>query len=151
MVEYQLSLTTMVWLSPFSYLTKIVCPRGQPSFRLRDDVIHNVQFQHSLAEAMCSWQNVRVSGMETLPCWELVVKPGVRNLGMLRGRQMLKDSRAELNLLQVRQAYLNKKVTLGFISNLGELKTVHRLIQQWYENEWEKVNNQSRATAFQWC
>ena len=100
---------------------------------------------------MCSWQNVRAFGMENLPWWELVVKPWIIKLGMLRGRQMLKDSRAELNLLQVRQAYLNKKVTLGFISNLGELKTVHRLIQQWYENEWEKVNNQSRATEFPWC
>ena len=55
--------------------------------------------------------------METLPWWEFVVKPGVRKLGSLRGRQRLKDSRAELNLLLVRQAYINKKVNLGFTSN----------------------------------
>ena len=59
---------------------------------------------------MISWENVRAFGMETLPWWELVVKPGVRKLGMVRARQMLKASRAELNLLLVRQAYLNKKV-----------------------------------------
>ena len=87
--------------------------------------------------------------METLPWWKLVVKPGVRRLGMVRGRQMLKDRRSELNLLLIRQAYLNKKVRLGSVNKLGELKTVHGLIQQWYEKECDKVKNQSRATEFQ--
>ena len=59
---------------------------------------------------MQEWLNIRAFGMETLQWWELVVKPGIRNLGKLRGKQMSKDSRAELNLLLFRQAYLNKKV-----------------------------------------
>ena len=130
-------------------LSKLICPKSQQPFRLRDEVINDNLFQQSLSEAMVSWKNVRAFGMDTLPWWELVVKPGVRKLGMLRGRQMLKDSRAELNLLLVRQAYLNMKVKLGNTNKLGELHTVHRLIQTWYENECEKVKNQSRATEFQ--
>ena len=125
-------------------LSKLICPKSQQPFRLRDEVINDNLFQQSLSEAMVSWKNVRAFGMDTLPWWELVVKPGVRKLGMLRGRQMLKDSRAELNLRLVRQAYLNMKVKLGNTSKLGELHTVHRLIKTWYEKECEKVKNQSR-------
>ena len=109
-------------------LSKIICPKGAQSFRLRDEVILDSQFQQNLSEAMVGWSNVKQYGMDTLPWWELVVKPGVRRLG----RQMLKDSRAELNLVLIRQAYLNKKVRLDMTSKLTELKTVHSLIQKWY-------------------
>ena len=130
-------------------LSKIICPKGSQSFRLRDEVILDNQFQQSLSEAMAGWYNVKNFGMDTLAWWELVVKPGIRKLGMVRGRQLLKDSRAELNLLLVRQAYLNKKVRLGMISKLRELRSVHSLIQRWYERECEKVKNESRATEYQ--
>ena len=130
-------------------LSKIICPKGAQSFRLRDEVILDSQFQQNLSEAMVGWSNVKQYGMDTLPWWELVVKPGVRRLGMVRGRQMLKDSRAELNLLLIRQAYLNKKVRLGMTSKLTELKSVHSLIQKWYEKECSKVKNESRAREFQ--
>ena len=73
----------------------------------------------------------------------------IRNLGKLRGKQMSKDSRAELNLLLVRQAYLNKKVKQGRTESLVELNTIHGRIQGWYENHCEKVKIQSRATEFQ--
>ena len=87
--------------------------------------------------------------MDTLLWWEVEVKPGIRKLGMLRGKQMSKDSRAELNLLLIRQAYLNKKVKQGHTEHLVELNVVHSLIQRWYQNECEKVKVQSRASEFQ--
>ena len=87
--------------------------------------------------------------MDTLLWWEVVVKPGIRKLGMQRGRQMGKDSRGELNLLLVRQAYLNKKVKLGNTEMLVELANVHSLIQGWYAKQCEKVKIQSRKAEFQ--
>ena len=87
--------------------------------------------------------------MDTLLWWEVVVKPGIRKLGMLRGKQMVKDSRSELNLLLVRQAYLNRKVKLGHNINLRELRTVHSLIHQWYQRQCEKIKLESRASEFQ--
>jgi hypothetical protein len=73
---------------------------------------------------MADWQGIKAFGMDTLLWWEVVVKPGIRKLGMLRGKQMAKDSRSELNLLLVRQSYLNRKVKLGHANNLAELRTV---------------------------
>ena len=77
------------------------------------------------------------------------MKPGIKKLGMVRGKELMKASRDELNLLLVRQAYLNKKVKNGQIDKLGELRTVHKLIQQWYENECSKIKDQSRAKEYQ--
>ena len=62
---------------------------------------------------------------------------------------MSKDSRAELNLFLVRQAYLNRKVKMGQSELLVELKNVHNLIQRWYEKQSEKVKTQSRKDEFQ--
>jgi hypothetical protein len=56
-------------------------------------VINDLEFQDSLTSAMADWQNIKAFGMNTLLWWEAVVKPGIRKLGMLRGRQMSKDKR----------------------------------------------------------
>ena len=96
---------------------------------MKDEVIADQIFQDNLAEAMLGWQQIRSFGMETLEWWEVIVKPGVKRLAMLRGKQMTKISKEELNLLLVRQAYLNKKVKNGQHDRLGELRTVHSEIQ----------------------
>ena len=117
-------------------LSRMVCPNTRPAFKLRDEVIYDPVFQESLANAMSDWKNIKAFGMDTLLWWEVVVKPGIKKLGMQRGKQMSKDSKAELNLLLVRQAYLNKKFKLG-------------LIQGWYEKQCKKVKTQSRKDEFQ--
>ena len=68
---------------------------------------------------------------------------------MMRGKQISKDSRGELNLLLIRQAYHNKKVKKGHAGHLLELNNVHALIQGWYQNQSEKVKVKSRAQEFQ--
>ena len=130
-------------------LSRILCPKGRPSFRMKEEVIKNQLFQKSLAEAMLGWNQIKDFGMDTLQWWEVVVKPGIRKLAMLRGKQMNKDSKEELNLLLVRQAYINKKVKLGDLSKFGEVQTIHHQIQAWYKKTCDKVKDQSRATEFQ--
>ena len=130
-------------------LSKIIFPNTRPQFKLKDDVIHDPVFQESLAIAMSDWKNIKAFGMDTLLWWEVMVKPGIKKLGMQRGRQMSKDSRSELNLLLVRQAYLNKKVKLGQTNLLVQLNNVHSLIQGWYEKQCEKIKIQSRRDEFQ--
>jgi hypothetical protein len=116
---------------------------------MKDEVIADQIFQDNLAEAMLGWQQIRSFGMETLEWWEVIVKPGVKRLSMLRGKQMTKISKEELNLLLVRQAYLNKKVKNGQHDRLGELRTVHSEIQLWYQKSCDKIKDQSRAAEFQ--
>jgi hypothetical protein len=131
------------------HLERILCPKGHPSFRLKADVINDQLFQCSLSNAMLSWKRIQAFGLDTLKWWELIVKPGIRKLAISRSRQMSKDKKDELNLLLVRQAHLNKRVKMGNLQRLGELKTVHQLIQNWYQQACSKVKDQSRAAEFQ--
>ena len=83
--------------------------------------------------------------MDTLQWWEVVVKPGILKLAGIRSKEMSRDRKSELNLLLVRQAYLNKKVKLGQLEMLENLKAVHHQIQCWYQRACEKIKDQSRA------
>ena len=44
---------------------------------------------------MVSWKSIKDFGMDTLVWWEQVVKPGIKRLGMLRGKELM--SRNTLN------------------------------------------------------
>ena len=109
----------------------------------------DTQFQETLHEAMLGWRRVHSFGMDTLLWWEVIVKPGVRKLAKTRAFEIAKERKGELSLLLVRQAYLNKKVKLGHLQKLGDLRSVHHQIQQWYQRACEKIKDQSRALEFQ--
>ena len=68
---------------------------------MKEEVISDNEFQQSLSEAMVSWKRTKSFGLETLQWWELIVKPGIRKLAMLRGRQVNKINKETLNLLLV--------------------------------------------------
>ena len=59
-------------------------------------------------------------GLDVIPRWELIVKPGVKQLAIQRSKELNKDKRGELNLLFLRQAYLTRKIQLGSNERLGE-------------------------------
>ena len=98
---------------------------------------------------MVGWQQIRSFGLDTLQWWEVIVKPGIKKLALSRAKELSKDKKEELNLLLVRQAYLNKKVNLGHLQKLGELQTVHQNIQLRYQRACSKVKDQSRVNEFQ--
>ena len=131
---------------PFS---KLLCPRGRPSFRLQEEVISDPKFQASLSGAMTEWEKVRSFGLDTLQWWEVIVKPGIRRLASMRSRELRMNKNAELNLLLLRQAYLNKKLKHGHLELLGELNTIHKRIQLWYQRACSKVKEQARVDEFQ--
>ena len=104
-------------------------------------------FQQQLSEAMDIWQRVRSFGLPVLPWWENLVKPGVKKLK--RSRELNKLSKEELNLLRLRQMYLNRKLVMGESWRLGELKAIHTRIEQWYSKESSKIKYQSQADEHQ--
>ena len=95
------------------------------------------------------WQNVRSFGLHVLPWWENLVKPGVRKLAQKRSRELNRINKEELNLLRLRQIYLNRKIVMGDTWRLGELKSVHTSIEQWYHKESSKIKYQSQADEHQ--
>ena len=57
--------------------------------------------------------------------------------------------RQELNLLRLRQVYLNKKLQLGELWRLVELKSIHIKIEDWYCKESNKIKHQSQVAEYQ--
>ena len=94
---------------------------------------------------MEEWLVVKNHGVDSLLWWEKLVKPRIRNLALVRGKEMNKDRRRYLNLLLVRQAYLTSKVQQGIHGKLTELKHVHLLMERWYYEECQKIALQSRS------
>ena len=88
---------------------------------------------------------MRQAGLDTLPWWEVVVKPGIKKLLIQRGKELNKDRSGQLNLLLLKQGYFVSKLQGGDTSRLSDLKQVQLEIQRWYEIESEKVKLQSRA------
>ena len=133
-------------------LARILSPRSRPTFKLRAEVIMEELFQGRLAEAMESWVRVKHfqgQDTDTLLWWEMLVKPGIKKLGIDRSKEINKAKREELTLLLLRQVNLVKKIQHGQGARLGELQTVNLLIEKWYVRESEKIQHQSRVAEFQ--
>ena len=92
------------------------------------------------------WQQVKTAtGLEVLCWWELVVKPNLKKLLIERGKELNKEKFGELNLLQIRQAYLVKKIQAGSFQYLAHLHYVHDQMNRWHKEECEKVKIQSKC------
>ena len=72
------------------------------------------------------------------------MKPGIKKLLIERGKELNHLKNGRLNLLLLRQAYLGRKLLQGNHSLLTQLLLVQSEINDWYEQESEKVKIQSR-------
>ena len=127
-----------------SQMARILSPRASPNFKIKPEVVTDKIFKLRLKTNMEDWLEVRSNGVEVTTWWEELVKPGIRRLGIERGKELKKQRRGELDLLFVRQSYLTKKVQKGLMENLTELKQVHLKIEKWYEVEGNKIVLQSK-------
>jgi hypothetical protein len=96
--------------NPFS---RLMCPKEDYLLRIKAEVVNYNLFQDRLREAMVGWKNIQSFGLDILVWWENIVKPGVNKLAQQRSREMTKLRRWQLNLLRLRQTYLNRKLSLG--------------------------------------
>jgi hypothetical protein len=92
---------------------------------------------------------VRSFGLDVLTWWENLVKPGVKKLAQKRGRELKREKQEELNLLRLRQGYLNRKLMVGEMWRLSELKSVNASIDNWYSIESSKIKFQTKASEYQ--
>ena len=67
--------------------------------------------------------------------WDSVVKKGIRQIAIQRGKEINRERRGELNLLFLRQSYLSRKLHGGLLGVLGEYKTIQLKITKWYDDE----------------
>ena len=125
--------------------SRLSCPRGNYTFRIKAEVVNDPLFQDRLREALLGWLNIKSFGLDVLVWWENIVKPGIKKLAQMRSREMSKQMKGELNLFRLRQIYLNRKLSLGETWRLPELKQVHLQIEEWYSKECNKIKYQSQV------
>ena len=94
-------------------------PKCKPVYKISPDVVNDTEFKERLKKSMEGWQEVRERKLDIMPWWELMVKPGIRRLGINRSKELKKERRGELNLLMLRQAYLTTKLQAGELGKLG--------------------------------
>ena len=144
-VAFSDHLTFIIKIKLPSSMSKLTSPKSRPLFKSKPCVIQDSKFKSKLKEYFTLWLQVRQAGLETLTWWEIVVKPGIKRLLIERGQEMNKENTGILNLLQIRQSYLVRKLQLGHLDRLVELKIVQNQITAWHVNESEKVKLQARG------
>ena len=125
--------------------SRLISPKSKPQFKAKPEVVRDPIFNEKLKSKFSVWTEIRMSGLDLLPWWELVVKPGVKQLLIERGKELNKEKSGHLNLLFLKQAYLVQKLQKGDGTRLASLKQVQAEIQLWYEDDSEKVKLQSRS------
>ena len=128
-----------------THISRLSCPKGNYTFRIKAEVVNDSMFQDRLREALEGWLNIKSFGLDVLVWWENIVKPGIKKLAQKRSREMSKQMKGELNLLRLRQIYLNRKLSFGETWRLSELKKVHLQIEEWYSKECNKIKYQSQV------
>ena len=144
-VAFSDHLTLVVKIKLPQNMEKIVSPKSKPLFKAKPNVIQDETFKGRLKDNFHLWSQVRDAGLDILTWWELVVKPGIKKLLIERGREINFERAGELNLLQIRQAYLVKQLQSGNMNRLAELKLVQNKIVAWHVLESEKIKLQSRG------
>ena len=128
---------------------KLLCPKSRPLFKIRPEVVFNPCFKMSLKENMTKWNEVRKHCSTVMSWWEHCVKPNIKRLAIKSSKEINKKRRARLNLLFLRQLHLTSRLQSGERQVLPELRSVQLEICQWYDEEAEKIKNQSKIEDFQ--
>ena len=125
--------------------SKLLSPKSRPQFKAKPEVVKDHIFYQRLQISFSSWLEVKQAGLDLLSWWELIVKPGIKNLLINRGKELNKLKTGQLNLLLLRQAYLVSKIQAGNMGRLAELKEIQTEIQSWHERECDKIKLQAKA------
>ena len=132
-------------------IARMCCPKSRPKFQIREEVARDKDFQEWVRESMQEWNEVREHGLPVLLWWEIIVKPGIRKLAMVRSKQINQGKRSSLNLLLLRQSYLMKKIKHSgqdlWKIKLPEVITVQ--LQTWYQEQSQRIQHQTRVNEFQ--
>ena len=132
-------------------LEKILSPHSRPLFKTSPEVVMDKVFKERLNNEMQDWLKVKERGLAILPWWDMVIKPGIRQLALARSKELNKSKRSRLNCLLMKQSYFIKELQSGHTNTMmfRRLKEVKAEICDWFETESKKVILQTRADDVQ--
>ena len=73
------------------------------------------------------------------------MKKGIKQIALVRGKELKKQRMGKLNLLKIRQAFLTDKVSNNLTNHLTELNVTNLKISEWYEEESKAINLMART------
>jgi hypothetical protein len=109
-------------------ILKILSPKARPFFKTKPEIIRDRQFKVQLQVAMLKWQEFRQAGLQVLDWWELIVKPGIKRLAIIRSKEIKKQQRGKLNMLLLKQSYYTRKLQEGELGSSFAAKTTKQQI-----------------------
>ena len=68
--------------------SKLLCPRSRPQFKAKPEVVKDKVFNNRLKDKFADWAEVRQAGLNLMPWWDLIVKPGIKRLLIERGKEL---------------------------------------------------------------
>ena len=125
-------------------MEKSISPKTRPFFKTSPEVVHDKVFQDRLKVAMEHWKEILNRGLDILSWWEVVAKPGIKNLAITRSKELNKQKRGRLNALLLLQSFYTKELQNGDTSYIADLRKVQAKIEEWYENESQRIIVQSK-------
>ena len=125
-------------------MEKSISPKTRPFFKTSPEVVHDKVFQDRLKVAMEHWKEILNRGLDILSWWEVVAKPGIKNLAITRSKELNKQKRGRLNALLLLQFFYTKELQNGDTSYIADLRKVQAKIEEWYENESQRIIVQSK-------
>ena len=71
-----------------SKLDRCLTPQTKPAYKIPPTVVTDLIFQTRLSEAMLGWQQVKSEGVDLLMWWQLIVKKGIKQIALVRGKEL---------------------------------------------------------------
>ena len=84
----------------------------KPSFKIKPNIIDNETFPIHI-HMRNSNELLKKHNYNIIEWWEVLVKPGIKKLAQKRSREITRTRKEELNLLRLRQVYLDRKIVSG--------------------------------------
>ena len=101
-------------------------PKPKFSFKIKPKIVDDISFQNQVKVSISQWKLLRTKD-NILDWWELLVKPGIKNIAINRTREINKSSTGRLNFLYIKQLYYNK------LFHQGNLSIYNKLIETNYK------------------
>ena len=112
-------------------------PSFKSHFKISPDIARDDEFKKEVARIVQGWEGAK-SLMPLIEWWELL-KIDIRNAAKKMNQERERKRKSLLNYLTLSQIHLARKVAKGEFSLMEQLKTIQIKINDWLEQEAEKV------------
>ena len=129
----------------YSYITNIqtsdlsqksFVPKPKPSFKIHPNIVDDPDFQFELKSKLEKWrENKKKFNYDTINWWEVVIKPGIKNLAVIFTKKRNESKYGKLNMLYLKQKYFQNKIEEGKKEHLADLKLINFEIKEWFIEE----------------